>query len=43
MEEILKQFDPITLDEMSGLRLMNRTVTKFVKKKNMQEHRLQIA
>ena len=30
MEEILQQFAPITLDEMSGIRLMNRTDTKFV-------------
>ena len=29
MEEILRLFDPITLDEMSGIRLMNRTDTKF--------------
>lgn len=26
----LQDFDPITLDEMSGIRLMNRTDTKFV-------------
>ena len=30
MEDILRQFAPITLDEMSGIRLMNRTDTKFV-------------
>ena len=30
MNEILHTFDPITLDEMSGIRLMNRTDTKFV-------------
>ena len=30
MEEILRHFDPITLDEMSGIRLMNRIDTKFV-------------
>lgn len=30
MNEILKSYDPITLDEMSGIRLMNRTDTKFV-------------
>ena len=30
MEEILKQFQPITLAEMSGVKLMNRTDTKFV-------------
>lgn len=28
--DILTQFAPITLDEMSGIRLMNRTDTKFV-------------
>ena len=30
MEEILNQFQPITLAEMSGVKLMNRTDTKFV-------------
>ncbi len=30
MERIIRQFDPITLDEMSGIRLMNRIDTKFV-------------
>ena len=35
MEEILRLFDPITLDEMSGIRLMNRTDTKFVTTKPM--------
>ncbi len=30
MEHIIKQFDPISLDEMSGIRLMNRIDTKFV-------------
>ena len=30
MEEILRQFKPITLAEMSGVKLMNRTDTKFV-------------
>ena len=30
MEEILSQFKPITLAEMSGVKLMNRTDTKFV-------------
>ena len=43
MEEILKQFDPITLDEMSGIRLMNRTDTKFVTTKPMLERLLQMA
>jgi len=43
MEEILKLFDPITLDEMSGIRLMNRTDTKFVTTKPMLERLLQMA
>lgn len=30
MKPLLDNFDPITLDEMSGIRLMNRTDTKFV-------------
>ena len=30
MTSILKQFPPISLDEMQGIRLMNRTDTKFV-------------
>lgn len=30
MQDILKTYDPITLEEMSGIRLMNRTDTKFV-------------
>lgn len=30
MQELLNDFAPITLDEMSGIRLMNRTDTKFV-------------
>lgn len=30
MDNVLRAFDPITLDEMSGIRLMNRTDTKFV-------------
>lgn len=30
MISLLEAFDPITLDEMSGIRLMNRTDTKFV-------------
>jgi len=30
MEEIIRTYDPITLDEMSGIKLMNRTDTKFV-------------
>ena len=30
MEELLNRFRPITLDEMNGIRLMNRTDTKFL-------------
>jgi len=30
MERIITTYDPITLDEMSGIKLMNRTDTKFV-------------
>jgi len=30
MDEILAQFDPITLEQMSGIKLMNRIDTKFV-------------
>jgi hypothetical protein len=30
MKEILNSFDPITLEQMSSIRLMNRTDTKFV-------------
>ena len=30
MDKLLLQFDKITLDEMSGIRLMNRIDTKFV-------------
>lgn len=30
MKELLLGFDPITLDEMSGIKLMNRTDTKFI-------------
>ncbi len=43
MEDILRQFDPITLDEMSGIRLMNRTDTKFVTTRPMLERLLQMA
>ena len=30
MTDILTNYQPITLEEMSGIRLMNRTDTKFV-------------
>jgi hypothetical protein len=34
MTELLKTFAPISLDEMSGVKLMNRTDTKFVTDRN---------
>ena len=30
MDDIIRTYDPITLDEMSSIKLMNRTDTKFV-------------
>ena len=30
MESIITSYQPISLDEMSGIKLMNRTDTKFV-------------
>ena len=30
MKDLLLRFDPISLDEMSGIKLMNRTDTKFI-------------
>ena len=43
MEEILSQFKPITLAEMSGVKLMNRTDTKFVTTLPKLEQLLQMA
>lgn len=43
MNDILRQFEPITLDEMSGIRLMNRTDTKFVTTLPMLERLLVMA
>ncbi len=43
MKEILSHYDPITLDEMSGIRLMNRTDTKFVTTRPMLERLLTLA
>lgn len=34
MKQLLSLFDPISLEEMSGIRLMNRTDTKFVTTKS---------
>ncbi len=43
MEQILAQFDKITLEEMSGIRLMNRIDTKFVTTMPVLERLLQMA
>ena len=43
MTEILSHYEPITLDEMSGIRLMNRTDTKFVTTKPMLRDLLLLA
>ena len=43
MEDTLRLFAPITLEEMSGIRLMNRTDTKFVTTRAMMERLLQMA
>jgi len=41
--ELLEQLEPITLDEMSGIKLMNRTDTKFVTNKQKLMHLLEKA
>ena len=43
MKDILQHFDPITLDEMKDIRLMNRTDTKFVTTQPMLRQLLQMA
>lgn len=43
MKELLQQFQPITLDDMSSIRLMNRTDTKFVTTRPMLERLLKMA
>ena len=43
MEHILGQFDKITLEEMSGIRLMNRIDTKFVTTMPVLEQLLKMA
>ena len=43
MTEILNQFDPISLEEMGGIRLMNRTDTKFVTTKDRLLQLLRLA
>lgn len=43
MQELLNNFAPITLDEMSGIKLMNRTDTKFVTTVNRLRELLSLA
>ena len=43
MTELLKTFAPISLDAMSGVKLMNRTDTKFVTDQNHLRMLLQMA
>jgi len=43
MDSIISQFNPITLDEMSGIKLMNRTDTKFVTTVGRLKQLLQLA
>lgn len=43
IDEILSSYEPITLDEMSGIRLMNRTDTKFVTNEEMLRRLLVMA
>ena len=43
MKEILNEFDPITLDEMRGIKLMNRIDTKFVTTVPMLRQLLELA
>lgn len=40
MKDLLLAFDPISLDEMSGIKLMNRTDTKFITTKGRLEELL---
>ena len=43
IERWLSQLDPISLDEMSGIKLMNRTDTKFVTSKQKLVGLLELA
>lgn len=43
IERWLSQLDPISLDEMSGIKLMNRTDTKFVTNKHKLSELLKLA
>jgi len=41
MQDILNYFEPITLEQMSGVKLMNRTDTKFVTNREKLQELLQ--
>ncbi|MBQ6379216.1 MAG: polyphosphate polymerase domain-containing protein [Prevotella sp.] len=43
MQDILNYFEPITLEQMSGVKLMNRTDTKFVTNREKLQELLQLA
>ena len=43
MKSILKEFQPISLDQMKEIRLMNRTDTKFVTTKSALKQLLELA
>ena len=43
LEQVIQQFQPITLEEMSAIRLMNRTDTKFVTSVPVLCHLLELA
>jgi hypothetical protein len=43
MKSLLNHFDPITLEQMSDIRLMNRTDTKFVTTRSRLEQLLMLA
>lgn len=43
LDEVLYRFEPITLDEMKGIRLMNRTDTKFVTSRSKLMELLELA
>lgn len=43
IRELVNQLEPITLEEMSGIKLMNRTDTKFVTNKHQLARLLQMA
>lgn len=43
MLDILSKFEPISLDEMSGIKLMNRTDTKFVTNRHLLLKLLELA